>query len=144
LNGARGENHKILAKNPALSYYTAMTILKQLSVIFAFCLAGEILARCLPVRLPASVWGLVLLFTAFCVKLYTPAAIGQTADWLMANMGLFFLPPALAIVEQYGILKPAIFRFLIVALVTTVLTLLVTFFTVYLVRRIIQRFFNHG
>jgi holin-like protein len=117
-----------------------MNILKQFAIILAFCLAAEIPARLLPVKLPAGVWGIVILFTAFSVKILEPKSIDQTSRWLLANMGLFFLPPAIAIINQFDLLKSAVVRFFIAGIVTTVITFLITYSTVYIVRRIINKF----
>jgi putative effector of murein hydrolase LrgA (UPF0299 family) len=92
------------------------------------------MARLLPVKLPASVWGIVLLFIALLIKLFKPHTIEKTADFLLSNMGLFFLPPAIAIIEQFDLLHPVVFQFFIVAILATVLTFLATYTVVYLVR----------
>ena len=116
-----------------------MNILKQCAIVLAFCLAGEIPARLLPVKLPAGVWGVVILFIAFSIKMVEPKSIYQTSRWLLANMGLFFLPPAIAIINQFELLKSAVVRFFIVGIVTTVITFLITYGTVYIVRAIINK-----
>ncbi|MDR2509303.1 MAG: CidA/LrgA family protein [Spirochaetaceae bacterium] len=116
-----------------------MNILKQLAIILVFCLMGEALARALPLKLPAGVWGIALLFTAFSVKLLSPKTIEKTSNYLLSNMGLFFLPPAVAIVEQFELLRSVIVRFAAVAVLTTVITFLVTYGTVSLARRFTQR-----
>ena len=116
-----------------------MDVLKQFAIILVFCLAGETAARLLPVKLPAGVWGLMLLFIAFSLKMLRPKTIEKTANFLLANMALFFLPPAIAIVEHFDILRSAVVRFSIVALLTTIITFLVTYATVWFVRFVIAR-----
>ena len=40
-----------------------MKILKQLAIILAISLAGEMLSSVLPLPIPASIYGIVILFT---------------------------------------------------------------------------------
>jgi holin-like protein len=115
-----------------------MGVRERRAVIGGFCLLGEIMARFLPVRLPASVWGIVLLFTAFTINLFKPESIQKTADFLLANMSLFFLPPAVAIIDQFDLLKQAVIRFFIVSVLSTIITFLVTYAVVYWVRVFIR------
>ena len=44
-----------------------MKYLSQFLIILGFTLAGEALQRILPLPIPASVYGLVLLFAALCL-----------------------------------------------------------------------------
>lgn len=45
-----------------------MKYLSQFLIILGFTLAGEALQRMVPLPIPASVYGLILLFTALCLK----------------------------------------------------------------------------
>ena len=46
-----------------------MKYLTQFLIIMGFTLAGEALQRLIPLPIPASVYGLALLFLALCLKL---------------------------------------------------------------------------
>ena len=43
-----------------------MKYVKQLLIILAFTLVGEVLARVIPFPIPAAIYGFVLLFVALC------------------------------------------------------------------------------
>jgi holin-like protein len=65
-------------------------------------LAGELLARVLHLPVPGPVIGMVLLF-AYLVLRHgqegtAPAPLVQTADTLLANLGLLFIPAGVGVV----------------------------------------------
>ena len=73
----------------------------QFARILAFCFLGEILHHVLPLPVPASVYGLVLLLLATYLTgifplLFVPAAAGVMELW--AEMGEMLLPILVAII----------------------------------------------
>jgi holin-like protein len=114
--------------------------LVQVALIFCFGLAGEAISHF--VNVPASVCGIIIMFIALCLKLLRPAHIELCADWLNENMALFFLPASVALIEQFSVLGPALFRFILVCIFATIITFFVTYFTVFFVRRIMASLGN--
>ena len=68
----------------------------QFARILAFCFLGEILHVVLPLPVPASVYGLVLLLAGIFPLLFVPAAAGVMELW--AEMGEMLLPILVAII----------------------------------------------
>ncbi len=61
-------------------------------------LAGEILVRTLHLPVPGPVLGMVLLFAALVLRgREAPAALGATADALLGNLGLLFVPAGVGV-----------------------------------------------
>ena len=116
-----------------------MKILKQIGVIFAFSYAGEVLAYILPVTVPSSVLGMMLLLAALRSGILKPEWIGETADFLSANMAFFFLPVAVNILESYSLFAGAMVRLLIVCVTSTLLTFGATYLTCRTIRNIQQK-----
>ena len=52
-----------------------MKYLSQFTIILGFTLMGEALQRLIPLPIPASVYGLVLLFAALCLGLVKPEQV---------------------------------------------------------------------
>lgn len=66
------------------------------------CLAaGEVLARFLPIALPAPIVGLMLLFGFLLWRGGVPHALGTLADQMLGLFGLFFVPAGVGVVA-YG------------------------------------------
>ena len=93
-----------------------MKYIKQLLIILAFTLAGEVLAKVIPLPIPAAIYGFVLLFVALMTGALKKEQIDETARLLIACLGLFFVPPAVNILAYLDIIKPALIPICIIVL----------------------------
>ncbi|BCL76594.1 LrgA family protein [Jeongeupia sp. HS-3] len=81
-------------------------LVTQLLLIFAVWFATDWFARVIASPIPGSVIGLgVVLALLLCGVLHTDT-IRRGAEWLLAEMLLFFIPPCIAVV-QFGALFKA-------------------------------------
>ena len=85
-----------------------MKYLTQFLIIMGFTLLGEALQRLIPLPIPASVYGLTLLFLALCTGALKKEQIDETAKLLIACLGLFFVAPAVNILAYWEIITPAL------------------------------------
>jgi holin-like protein len=115
-----------------------MKTFAQLAVILAFGLAGEILAFVLPLGMPASVLGMVLMLIALGVKILKPSHLGKTADFLSSYMAFFFLPIAISIIENFSYIRPVARQFFGICMICTVITFSLTYGAVRLCRILLQ------
>ena len=83
-----------------------MKYLSQFCIILGFTLAGEALQRLLPLPIPASVWGLALLFAALCLKIVTPEQVKDVSAFLISIMALLFVSPAVGIEDNWSLIRP--------------------------------------
>ena len=74
-----------------------MRIPLQLAVIFAICVAGEVLHRIVGVPLPGNIIGMVILLILLCTKIIKPEHISGVSGFFLKHLALFFLPPSIAI-----------------------------------------------
>jgi holin-like protein len=116
-----------------------MHILRQLGLILAFGFLGEIISHYLPLGMPASVLGMILMLVALGIKLVKPEHLGVTAGFLSANMSFFFLPAAVTVLENYGYIQPVLIKLLLIVLISTVVTFFLTYGTVRLFRMILSK-----
>jgi holin-like protein len=116
-----------------------MEIIRQLGLIIAFGYAGEVLALLLPIRLPAGVLGILLVIVALALGLLKPQHLGKTADFISANMAFFFLPLAVAILQNYEAIRPVLYQIVIICLASTLITFAVSYGTVALLRRVLKK-----
>ena len=84
------------------------------SIILAFLVAGELISKLTGHFMPGSVIGMVLLFLALCCRLIRPEWIRQTSEFLTKNMTVLFLPSAIGIVEQWGLIRSNIVAWAVV------------------------------
>lgn len=121
-----------------------MKILKQLTLILAICLAAEALVAFLPFAFPSSVAAILILAILLGAKLLKEQQIQETADFMLKNMALVFVPLAVGMVEDLELLKGQAAGFLIVVGISLILTFLGTYGTVRLVQKCISRLMKKG
>lgn len=103
-----------------------MRFLKQFFIIITISLIGEVLNRFIPIPVPASVYGLVLMFFALKFKLFPLNAVKETCSFLLDIMPIMFVPPTIAILANIDVLKSHWLQFLIVCIVSTFIVMAVT------------------
>ena len=99
-----------------------MKYLSQFLIIMGFTLAGEALQLLIPLPVPASVYGLVLLFLALCLKLVKVEQVKEVGGFLTSILPLLFVSPTVGILEHWGLIRPNLLPILLLLVATTALT----------------------
>jgi holin-like protein len=116
-----------------------MEIIAQLGFIIGVGYAGELLARSLPIRLPAGVLGIVLVFAALSLRFIKPRHFGKTADFISAQMGFFFLPLSVSILQNYQAVSPVLFQIIAVCVISTLTTFAASYGAVRFLRVVTEK-----
>ena len=98
-----------------------MKFVLQFLIIMVFAFVGELLHYFIPLPIPASIYGIVLLFLALELKVVKVSDIEQTSSFLIAIMPLMFLPPAVGVIESWDLIQGAWLPYVVVTVVSTVL-----------------------
>ena len=99
-----------------------MKYLTQFLRIIAFTLVGELLQRLIPLPVPASVYGLVLLFAALCVGVVKLEQVKDAAGFLISILPILFVPTAVGILENWAMIQADVIPIVLLALISTVVT----------------------
>ena len=99
-----------------------MKYIRQFLIIMGFTLAGEALQRLIPLPIPASVYGLVLLFAALCLSLVKLPQVKPTAGFLVSLLPILFVSHVAGIVEHWSAIRPQIWGICLLILSTTAVT----------------------
>ena len=99
-----------------------MKYLTQFLRILAFTLAGELLQRLVPQPIPASVYGLVLLFGALNTGLVKLEQVKDAGGFLISILPILFVSPAVGILDNWEAIRGALIPILALTLLSTVLT----------------------
>ena len=116
-----------------------MKIIKQLCIIFAICMVGEIISAALSFPFPASVAALLLMLLLFITGVLRPESVRETAELLLANLAFLFIPSGVAIIDKYESVRGNIPALLFLCVVSTIITFGVTAWTVTGVIKFIDR-----
>ena len=100
-----------------------MKYLRQLLIILLFSFIGEVLHALIPIQMPASIYGLVLLFIALLTGLVKLPQVHETARFLIEIMPLMFILAGVGLIESWGELKPILLPVILLLIVSTVLVM---------------------
>ena len=103
-----------------------MKYVKQVLVILAFTALGELLAALIPFPIPAAIYGIVLMLIALGTGVLKTEAVKEVSSFLTGIMPILFVPPAVRILEYWGIVGPNIAAIAIIAVSTTFLVFAVS------------------
>lgn len=116
-----------------------MKLIKQLCIIFGLCLAGVGISSILPFTFPSSLISMLLLLILLITKVIKLETIKETAEFLLGIMAFLFVPSGVSIIEKYSFLKGKILILIMICIFTTILTFLVTAYTVTAVMKIMNK-----
>lgn len=91
----------------------------QFMIIIGFSFIGEFLHYILPLPIPASIYGIVLLFAALDLKILKVNDIREVSSFLIAVMPMMFIPAAVGLVNSWDIISSSLLKYIIVTFVTT-------------------------
>lgn len=103
-----------------------MKYLMQFARILGVCLLGEALRALLPLPIPASIYGLVLMLVFLMTGLLKLEQVEGAADFLIQIMPPMFLPSAVGLLEQFDGLRSILLPFLVICFVGLLVTFAVT------------------
>lgn len=98
-------------------------MLKEVFYILFFYFTGEFVSFWINGFIPGSVIGMMLLFAALVFKLVKPANVKRVSRLLTDNMGLFFLPAGVGLMNALGIISRYWTVILTVCIVSTILVI---------------------
>ncbi len=100
-----------------------MRYLYQFARIMAFCFLGEILHEALPLPIPASIYGLILLLAALKTGIVKLEQVKEVGNFLTGIFPLLFVPAAVGVMELWVQLGEMAIPIIIAIVPVTVLVL---------------------
>lgn len=97
-----------------------MKYIKQFMIILAISFIGELLKYLLPLPVPASIYGMVLMFLALLTGVLKLEQVRETGKFLIEIMPLMFIPAGVGLMSSWGTLKPLLFPVAVITVVTIV------------------------
>ncbi|MBR4035215.1 MAG: CidA/LrgA family protein [Oscillospiraceae bacterium] len=82
-----------------------MKFIKQLAVIILVCFAGELVRYIIPLPVPGSIWGLVLMFILLVSGVIKLEKVETAADFLIDCMPIMFVPGGVGLMRSRSTLK---------------------------------------
>ena len=96
-----------------------MKYLKQFSIILAITCVGEILKTYIPLPIPASIYGLVLMLALLISGKLRLESVREAVEFLIAVMPVMFIPPAVGLMTSWEQLRPILVPVAVITAATT-------------------------
>jgi len=96
-----------------------MKFVKQFAIFVTICFIGEVLHKIIPLPVPASIYGLVLMFCALKFKIMPLQEVEVFSDFLLEIMPLLFIPSTVGLIVAWPIIKKHWLPILIITLLGT-------------------------
>lgn len=103
-----------------------MKYLKQFGIILLISFVGELLHVFLPLPVPASIYGIVILFVCLECKAVKVADVKETSVFLIEIMPIMFIPAAVGLMDSWQIIRPSLLSYGVITVVTTVAVMAVS------------------
>lgn len=113
-----------------------MKYLKQFGIILGISFISEILHALLPLPIPASIYGIVILFVCLETRLIRVSQVKETSSFLIEIMPLMFIPAAVGLMESWEILNSSLIAYLTITVVSTLAVMVIS-------GRMTQRMMGH-
>lgn len=99
-----------------------MKFIRQLLWIILFSCLGELCRFLIPYPIPASVYGMVLMFAALATHILPLEEVRDAGGFLVSFLPVLFIAPTVNIISCWDAIKQDILPIVVVMIVPTILT----------------------
>ena len=116
-----------------------MKYLKQLFIIVIVSFVGELIHFFVPLPIPASIYGLVILFMLLEFKIVKLEKVKDASSFPLGIMPIFFVPPCVGFINAFPLMKQYGVQFIVIGIGTTILVMVSTGWVVQLIMNTKER-----
>ena len=98
-----------------------MKYLKQICLILLFSFLGEVCRFLIPLTIPASIYGMVLLFAALALKIIRIESVRETGTFLPSILPVLFVVPTVRLMDYWTAMRPVLIPLFVISFVVTIL-----------------------
>ena len=113
-----------------------MKYIIQFLIIIAFSFLGEVFHFLIPLPIPASIYGILFLFTALMMKWIKVNQVREVSTLLISVMPMMFIPAAVGLIDSWHSIASAWLQYIVVTVVSTFVVMAVSgWFTQFVIKR---------
>lgn len=105
---------------------SALKLFKQFTIIIFLSFLGEVLHTLIPFPIPASIYGIMLLFFLLERKVLRIDDIREVSDFLIFIMPLLFIPPAVGLIDVWDELRASLTAYATIIIAVTLIVMVST------------------
>ena len=102
-----------------------MKYVRQFLIILFFSFIGELLKFLIPLPIPASIYGLVLMFLTLQFKVLKIDSVKETAKFLVEIMPVMFIPAGVELLTSWSSLQQILIPIVVITIISTVVVMAV-------------------
>jgi len=110
-------------------------MIRQCAILFGCLALGELIVYFTGLQFPSSIIGMLLLTLFLKLGWIKLQWIQGMSDFLVANLGFFFIPPGVALMLYFDLIAAEFWPIAIASVVSTILVFIVTGWVHQLTRR---------
>lgn len=103
-----------------------MKHVSQIAWIATISFAGELLNHLLPLPIPGSIYGLVLMLILLMTGILKLDQVKTVGDWLITFMPVMFVGPVVGLMSSYDSYKSILIPIFVISMLTTIITMAAT------------------
>ena len=96
-----------------------MQYLKQFMIISLIALAGEALSLVIPLPIPASIYGILIMLALLISGRLKVESVKEVSAFLIAIMPVMFIPAAVGLMDSFSLLSGSLAAYLVILVVST-------------------------
>lgn len=123
----------------APDFLNVLIMVRQCAILFGCLALGELVVWLTGVKLPSSIIGMLLLTLFLKLGWVKLQWVQGLSDFLVANLGFFFVPPGVALMLYFDVIRAEFWPIAIATVVSTLLVLVTSGWVYQLVRRAVGR-----
>ena len=100
-----------------------MSYLFQFGMILAISFVGELLHALLPLPVPASIYGILILFSLLYFKVIRIPQIRQASMFLIEIMPILFLPAAVGLMDSWHLISSTLLQDIVIIILAMVIVM---------------------
>lgn len=100
-----------------------MKYLLQFCRILIVAFVSEIIHELLPLPIPASIYGIIIMFLLLETGVLKPESVRETGKFLIEIMPVMFIPAAVGLIDSWDLIAPSIVSYVVVTVVSTLLVM---------------------
>ncbi|MCD7900921.1 MAG: CidA/LrgA family protein [Bacteroides sp.] len=101
-------------------------MIRQCAILFGCLALGELIVYLTGIKLPSSIIGMLALTLFLQLGWIKLQWVQGLSDFLVANLGFFFIPPGIALMLYFDLIKAELLPIAVSIIVSTILVLIVT------------------
>jgi len=103
-----------------------LVMIRQCFIIFGCLAVGELIVWLTDLGIPSSIIGMLLLAALLQLKAIKLDWVKGISDFLIGNLGFFFVPPGVALMLYFDIIRAELLPIVVATVISTVLVLVST------------------